>query len=103
MRLAPVFDYNTGAGDTRIMFCGNQAAVELGKLFNSAANVTLNHTERVRVYGIDFQEVLLPSGRILLKTHPLMCRHGIYKKSAFVLDFDALKWAPLDGKGHEGA
>jgi hypothetical protein len=93
-----VFDYNTGAGDTRIMFIGNQAAIELGKIFNAATNIHINTTERVKVYGIHFQEVLLPQGRILIKTHPLMSRHGVYKKSGFVLDFDALKWAPLTGR-----
>jgi hypothetical protein len=93
-----VFDYNTGAGDTRIMFIGNQAAIELGKIFNAATNIHINTTERVKVYGIHFQEVLLPQGRILIKTHPLMSRHGVYKKSGFVLDFDAIKWAPLTGR-----
>ena len=96
--VAPVFDFNTGAGDTRVMFVGNKAAIELGKIFNNAANIRINYTERVKVYGIHFQEVLLPQGRILIKTHPLMSRHGIYQKSGFVLDFDALKWAPLDGR-----
>ena len=93
-----VFDYNTGAGDTRVMFVGNQAAIELGKIFNAATNIHINASERVRVYGVDFQEVLLPSGRLLIKTHPLMSRHGIYKKSGFIIDFDALKWAPLSGR-----
>ena len=96
--LAPVFDFNTGAGDTRVMFVGNAAAMEMGKIFNSATNVRINSTERVKVYGIHFQELLLPQGRILIKTHPLMSRHGVYRKSAFVLDFDAIKWAPLEGR-----
>jgi Family of unknown function (DUF5309) len=96
--VSPVFDFNTGAGDTRIMFCGNAAALELGKIFNAATNVRLNSQDRVKVYGIHFQEMILPQGRILIKTHPLMSRHGIYQKSAFVIDFDALKWAPLDGR-----
>jgi hypothetical protein len=96
--LAPVFDFNTGAGDTRMLFCGNAAAITLGKIFNGQTNVRINSTERVRVYGIDFQELLLPSGRVLIKTHPLMGRHGIYKNSAFVMDFDAFKWAPLSGR-----
>ena len=94
--LAPVFDYNTGAGDTRVMFCGNTAAIELGKIFNAATNIHINASERVKVYGVHFQEVILPQGRILIKTHPLMSRHGIYQKSAFILDFDAIKWAPLE-------
>jgi len=96
--VAPVFDFNTGAGDTRIMFVGNQAAIELGKVFNAATNIHINTTEKVKVYGIGFQEVTLPSGRLLIKTHPLLSRHGLYKKSGFVLDFDAFKWAPLEGR-----
>jgi len=96
--VGPVFDFNTGAGDTRIMFVGNQAAIELGKIFNAATNIHINTSERVKVYGIGFQEVLLPQGRILIKTHPLLSRHGLYKKSAFVVDFDALKWAPMEGR-----
>lgn len=96
--IAPVFDFNTGAGDTRVMFVGNQAAIELGKVFNAATNIHINTTERVKVYGIHFQEVLVPQGRVLIKTHPLLSRHGLYKKSGFVLDFDALKWAPLEGR-----
>jgi hypothetical protein len=60
--------------------------------------VAINTTERVKVYGIHFQELILPQGRILIKTHPLMSRHGVYQNSMFVLDFDALKWAPLEGR-----
>lgn len=96
--LAPIFDFNTGAGDTRIAFLGNEAALQLGIVLNSATNVRINTTERVKVYGIHFQELILPQGRVLFKTHPLLSRHGLYKKSAFVLDFDAIKWAPLQGR-----
>jgi hypothetical protein len=96
--VAPVFDFNTGAGDTRVCFLGSSAALELGKIMNSVTNVRINSTERVKVYGIHFQELLLPQGRILFKTHPLLSRHSVYTKSAFVLDFDAIKWAPLDGR-----
>lgn len=96
--LAPIFDFNTGAGDTRIAFVGNEAALQLGIVLNSATNVRINTTERVKVYGIHFQELILPQGRVLFKTHPLLSRHGLYKKSMFVVDFDALKWAPLEGR-----
>jgi hypothetical protein len=96
--LAPVFDFNTGAGDTRVAFLGSSAALELGKIMNANTNVRINSTERVKVYGIHFQELLLPQGRILFKTHPLLSRHSVYTKSCFVLDFDAIKWAPMDGR-----
>src|SRR6266404_203280 len=96
--IAPVFDFNTGAGDTRLMFIGNQAAIELGKIFSAATNIHINTTERVKVYGVHFQETILPQGRLLIKTHPLLSRHGLYKKSGFIMDFDALKWAPMEGR-----
>jgi hypothetical protein len=96
--VAPVFNYRTGAGDTRIMFVGNQAAIELGKVFNAATNIHINASENVKVYGIHFQRVILPQGTLLIKTHPLLSLHGLYKKSGFIVDFDALKWAPMPGR-----
>jgi hypothetical protein len=94
--LAPVFDFDTGAGDTRMMFAGNQALIELSKIF--AGQVTFNVNNVVKVYGMDFQEFILPNGRVLMKSHPLMSRHGLYKKSAFVVDFDAIKYVTQKGR-----
>jgi hypothetical protein len=102
--LAPIFDFDTGAGDTRIAYVGAEAAMQLGLVFNAATNVHINTTERVRVYGIDFQEMILPQGRVMWKIHPLMSRHGLYKKSMFVLDFDAIKYVAMrnrDTKAHD--
>lgn len=97
--LAPVFDFSTGAGDSRIAFMGNGAAMELSKIFNAATNVNLTYNkEGVRQYGLHFQELVLPQGRVFMKTHPLMSRNPILNKAMFVLDFDALKWAPLKGR-----
>jgi hypothetical protein len=93
--LAPIFDFDTGAGDTRVMFAGSTAVMELGKVFNAVTNVHINTSETVKVYGIDFQKFILPMGTVLLKIHPLMSRHGLYKKSAFVLDFDALHYVAM--------
>ena len=70
--LAPVFNFDTGAGDTRMMFAGNQALVELSKIF--AGEVLYNVNNVVRVYGMDFQEFILPNGRVLIKSHPLLSR-----------------------------
>lgn len=96
--VAPVFDFSTGAGDSRMMFVGNGAALELAKIFNAATNVQLTHKEGVKVYGMHFQEFIIPNGRLLIKTHPLMSRNTILNKAAFVVDFDALKWAPMPGR-----
>jgi hypothetical protein len=96
--IAPIFDFDTGAGDTRIIFAGATAMMEIGKVFNAATNVHINTSENVKVYGIDFQKFILPMGTVLFKIHPLMSRHGLYKKSMFVLDFDALHYVALNGR-----
>lgn len=94
--IAPVFDFDTGAGDTRIVFAGNQALIELSKIF--ADNVVFEVNNTVSQYGMDFQQFMMPNGKVLLKSHPLLSRHGLYKKSAFVLDFDAIKYVYMNGR-----
>ncbi len=94
--LAPVFDFDTGAGDTRMVFAGNQALIELSKVFVNEVIFNVNNV--VKVYGLDFQEFIIPNGRVLLKSHPLLSRHGLYKKSAFVVDFDALSYVTMTGR-----
>ena len=94
--LAPVFDFDTGAGDTRMLFAGNQALIELSKIF--AGEVLYNVNNVVKVYGMDFQEFILPNGRVLIKSHPLLSRHGLYKKAGFVIDFDALSYVTMTGR-----
>jgi hypothetical protein len=94
--IAPVFDFDTGAGDSRIVFAGNQALIELSKIF--ANEVVFNVNNVVKQYGMDFQEFIMPNGRIMLRSHPLLSRHGLYKKSAFILDFDAIKFVTQKGR-----
>jgi len=47
---------------------------------------------------MDFQEFLLPNGRVLMKSHPLLSIHGLYKKSAFLVDFASIKWVTMAGR-----
>lgn len=94
--LAPIFDFDTGAGDTRMMFAGNQALIELSKVFVNEVIFNVNNV--VKVYGMDFQEFIIPNGRVLIKSHPLLSRHGLYKKSGFVVDFDALSYVTMGGR-----
>jgi hypothetical protein len=94
--IAPVFDFDTGAGDTRIVFAGNQALVELSKIFVNEVMFNVNNV--VKIYGMDFQEFIMPNGRVLFKSHPLLSRHGMYRKSAFVVDFDGLSYVTMTGR-----
>lgn len=94
--LAPVFDFDTGAGDTRIAFGGNTAMIELSKVFKDEVLFNVNNV--VKIYGMDFQEFVMPMGRILFKSHPLLSRHSLYKKSMFVMDFSAFKYVTQKGR-----
>jgi hypothetical protein len=95
--LAPAFNFSTsGAGDSRMVFAGNQALIELSKAFSNEAVYTVNNV--MKVYGMDFQEFVLPNGRVLMKSHPLLSLHGLYKYSAFVVDFAALKYVTMTGR-----
>lgn len=93
--IGPVFDFETGAGDTRIMFLGRTAAMELNKIVVATTNVRMELGNTVTVYGQRFRELLLTDGRILMKTHPLLSRHGKFKKSALILDFDSINYVAL--------
>jgi hypothetical protein len=94
--LAPAYDFDTGAGDERIGFAGNQALIELSKVFSQ--EVIFNVTDTVKNYGLDFVRFRLPNGTLMLKSHPLLSRHALYKKSMFVCDFDAIKFTTMKGR-----
>lgn len=100
--VAPAFDFeSTGAGDTRMGFGGTQALIELGKVFT---NSTLGYhfygdkNNVVNAFGFDFQQFITPNGKLLLKSHPLLSRHPMYKKSIFIIDFDALRYVHIKNR-----
>lgn len=96
--LAPAFAKNTGAGDSRILFVGNQAAINLAKVFAAISNVHFNVSNVQKIYGMAFQEFVTPVGTVYIKRHPLLSDHDLYKKAGFLLDFDALKYVYLNGR-----
>ena len=98
--LTPMFDFNKSeSGDTRLGFCGNGWLNNFQKLIRDSSGVRINY-EKVgkSVYGMNFNEFVFPQGRILLKSHPLMSRHGRYTNSAFFLDPASLIYRPLRGR-----
>lgn len=91
-----VFNWDTPAGDERIAFCGNLALNELNKVVQSNANTEIQFGGIVETYGMKFREFVLPQGRILLRTHPLLNRHPtLYGKSMWILDFDSINYVAL--------
>lgn len=96
--LNPLFDFDTEGGDTRIAFMGNTAILELNKVIQASTNLRINFDKQINIYGLDFKEFILPRGRLLLRSHPLMSRHGLLKKSAFIIDFASVKYVALKGR-----
>ena len=88
--IAPVFEFDTGAGDERIAFAGNQALINLSKIFSQ--EVVYNVNDTVKAYGMDFTRFRMPNGSLMIKSHPLLSRNSLYRNSMFILDFDAIKY-----------
>jgi hypothetical protein len=91
----PAFDFETGAGDVRMCWCGNGALNNLNKVIQADANTDIQYNGVFKQYGMDFQEFILPQGRLMLRTHPLMNQHGRYTNSMFGLDFDSIRYVAL--------
>jgi hypothetical protein len=88
-----VFDYDTGAGDQRIVFAGNGALNALNQILTAAG--TVNFGEVVKLYGMNLVRYVLPQGELYIKSHPLMNRHSVYTNSMFIIDPTSLVYRPL--------
>jgi len=91
--VSPVFDWDTTAGDERIVFCGNGYLNSLNDL--AALSGQVRFTDVIKVFGMNLRRFVLPQGQLFLRTHPLMNRHAQYQNSAFIIDFSALKYRHL--------
>jgi hypothetical protein len=90
-----VFDYNSGAGDERIVFAGNGALNSLNRLAASQARTRVNFDGIVDVYGMKLQRWVLPQGVIYVKSHPLFNTHPVHTYDMAVIDPSALKYRHL--------
>lgn len=86
----PVFDYDAGGGNQRIVFGGNGFLTSLNKL--AKAGMQVRTDDVVKLYGMDLQKWVLPQGTLLFRTHPLFNTHPRYTNSALVLDPSGIKY-----------
>jgi hypothetical protein len=96
--VSPVFDFDFGGGDTRIGYMGNVARTEMGKVIQGTTGIRMELGNVIKVYGQAFQEFIMPMGRLLLKSHPLLSRHPRYRSSMFVVDWSAVKYVTQKGR-----
>lgn len=88
-----VFDYDTEAGDERIVFGGNGAMNVLNKMADNSGDVNFSGT--IKQYGMQFRQFDMPQGTLYFKTHPLMNRNSLYTNSLFIVDASALRYRAL--------
>jgi hypothetical protein len=96
--LHKVFDFESEAGDERVAFCGNSALNALNKMILNESSTRMQWGGIISNYGLNFREFIMPQGRILLRTHPLLNRHPLHTKTMFILDFSALAYVTLKGR-----
>lgn len=96
--IGTVFDFDTGAGDTRIGFFGRTALMEMNRVIAGTTNIRMELGSTIKVYGRNFRELVMPDGRLLMSSHPLLSRHPVYKKSALILDFSSIKYVALKNR-----
>lgn len=89
----PVFNYDGGGGNERILFCGNGALTSLNKLAKAGMQVRVD--EVVKLYGMELQRWIVPQGTFLMRSHPLLNTHARYSNSMFVIDPSAMKYRYL--------
>lgn len=87
-----VFDYDSGAGDERIVFAGNGFLNSLNKLAAAQARTRVHFDGIVDVYGMRLQRWVLPQGTIYVKSHPLFNVHSRFTNDAAVIDPSALSY-----------
>jgi len=97
-RISPVWDYTSPAGDERAAFVGNGALNAINKIIAADTTGDIQWEGVTKVYGMNFRTLVMPQGRIHLKTHPLMSRNSLYTKSMFVLDFSQIQYVTLPGR-----
>ena len=90
--VSPVFNYSTGAGEERMVLCGNGFLNSLNKLVLAQGATRMNYDGIIKVWGMTLQRWIMPQGVLYFKTHPLFNTHTRYNNSAFIIDPTALRY-----------
>jgi hypothetical protein len=87
-----VFDYQTQAGNERIVFAGNGFLNSLNRLAATQARTRVNFNGIINVYGMELQKWILPQGTIYVKSHPLFNTHARFTNDAAIIDPSSLRY-----------
>lgn len=94
-----VFNWDSPAGDERIAFAGNVALNELNKIIKADSSSRVTWGGTITQYGMNFREFVMPQGRLLIRTHPLLNRHPtLYGKSMWIVDFSSVNYVTMKNR-----
>lgn len=97
--VSPVFDYDAGgAGNERIVFCGNGALNFLNTMIATHQNTMISYDGTIKFYGMELKKYVIPQGTLYFKSHPLLNVHPVYKNSMFVVNPSGIIYRPLKGR-----
>lgn len=91
----PIWDYETDAGNERIVFAGNGALNSLNKLAKASSSTRINFSGVVKEYGMRLDRWVFPQGDLFVRTHPLFNTHGRFTNDILVIDPSALAYRYL--------
>jgi hypothetical protein len=88
----PIWDYETDAGNERIVFAGNGALNSLNKLAKNSTSTRINFNGVVKEYGMRLDRWVFPQGDLFVRTHPLFNTHGRFTNDILIIDPSALEY-----------
>lgn len=90
-----MWDYETSAGNERILFAGNGLLNGLNKLALNSSSSRINFNGYINLYGMKLAQWEFPQGTIYVKTHPLFNTHARFTNDGWCLDPSVLVHRPL--------
>lgn len=94
-----VFNFNAaGAGNERLVLCGNGFLNTLNKLARDSASTQINFDSTLKYYGMELHKWVIPQGTFYIKTHPQMSRNAKFTNSAFIINPRGLKYRYIAGR-----
>ena len=81
-----VFNYDTGAGNERIVLAGNGALNSLNRLAANQSRTRVNFDGTIKLYGMELQKWILPQGTLYIKSHPLFNTHTRFTNEMLIVD-----------------
>jgi hypothetical protein len=94
-----VFNYDTGAGDERVVLAGNGALNSLNALAKSQSRTRVHFDGIITQYGMKLQKWVLPQGTLYVKTHPLFNLHARFTNDMMILDPSTFKIREMRSTG----